>query len=289
MPTLSDYRQDPFTLAYEPVHIMGECHTVPATGKPYVKLQELPYEHASYPVTVTVSPAAQTSVATEDAATRQANPTVTHGSSIVVRVGNDSGGFAWNSYLKFDLSLLPAVASSASLWLYKGSQTASGAALVPVGLYRVTSAWTEGTVTWNTNPSLDATVWDTVNIGNVPGGGYGPWHSWNITALYNGWKAGTYTNHGLCLSSTTAMTDCERDLVSKESGTSAWHPYISVTPVGSALTETGLYPPSSTQFVVNYDRGIVAFDASLAGQEVCFDYWGMGTNVTAELLEELTS
>lgn len=66
---------------------------------------------------------------------------------------------------------------------------------VDIQIRRVLSSWTDSTLTWNNQPSFDSVNWGSfnANIGNtvkVP---------IDITALVQGWVAGTYNNHGLAV------------------------------------------------------------------------------------------
>jgi len=84
-----------------------------------------------------------------------------------------SGGAESRSFLKFNLAGLPAV-NSATLLLYNGVE---GAQAADIGAYSTGTSWTEGMLTWNNQPALDA-FGSVVNVGSAAG-----WYSWDVTAL----------------------------------------------------------------------------------------------------------
>lgn len=61
-------------------------------------------------------------------------------------------------------------------------------------VFRVTSAWDENTVTFNSAPTIDALAVATLTIGDALSDVY---REWDLTALVNGWLAGTYANFGI--------------------------------------------------------------------------------------------
>jgi hypothetical protein len=63
------------------------------------------------------------------------------------------------------------------------------------GIYRVTAAWEESTVTWNNRPDHVATPYDTIQVSGAVGGPY----TWDAQELVQEWLAGTYVDYGLLL------------------------------------------------------------------------------------------
>ena len=99
--------------------------------------------------------------------------------------------------LKFDLSAIPANAtiSSATLYLYEnGNKTGQ-----TTYIYRVTSDWTESTVTWNTwsTPGGDFDS-STAYFAYLPEQG-NCMVTLDITNLVQTWSRGTHPNYGLML------------------------------------------------------------------------------------------
>ena len=63
-------------------------------------------------------------------------------------------------------------------------------------IVRVTSGWNESTVTWNTQPTLDATIVSSLTVSDSVNLVY---RNWDITSLVQGWHTGASANHGLAL------------------------------------------------------------------------------------------
>jgi len=118
-----------------------------------------------------------------------------------LRVGG--WGDLYYSLLHFDLTGMPASASSAVLFLYCYSYNGSPGP-TPIYLDRVTQFWwdwqTSGTgcdherLWWADKPS--ATEWQQDAF---PAPTQGQWYGIDITSLYNSWQNGTYPNFGLQL------------------------------------------------------------------------------------------
>jgi len=70
----------------------------------------------------------------------------------------------------------------------------NGSAGTTYNVFRVTSAWDESTVTFNTAPSINAVAAATLTIGDTLTDVY---REWDLTALVNGWLAGTFANFGI--------------------------------------------------------------------------------------------
>jgi hypothetical protein len=88
--------------------------------------------------------------------------------------------------LQFPLDNLPEVASKATIRLFGMNDNHN-----PTSMHfdRNTTAWAEN-CTWGARPSY-------VNLSSIPPSQVGVWYEIDVTALYNGWKAGTYPNHGV--------------------------------------------------------------------------------------------
>ncbi len=96
--------------------------------------------------------------------------------------------------IEFDLSLIPgnATINSAELSLfhkYNGGQQGFA-----YDLFRVTSAWDESFVTFNTQPTFDSAA--AVSL-TIPDNAVGLYRNWDITSLVSGWIDGTYDNYGM--------------------------------------------------------------------------------------------
>jgi hypothetical protein len=115
-----------------------------------------------------------------------------------LRVGG--WGDQYYSLLEFDLTGLPAKASSAVVYLYCYLQRGGGTRM---HLDRITEFWdwrTQGTgsdrerLWWADKPATSPWV-----PGIVPNAVQGQWYALDITTLYNAWQDGTFPNHGVQL------------------------------------------------------------------------------------------
>ncbi len=93
-----------------------------------------------------------TFVPTDDARVEQAHPTSNYGSSTQLRAegGDDSGV---RSFLKFNVAGIVGNVQSATLWVYIPTNASYGTSNGP-RVYKASSAWSEGSITWNSKPAL---------------------------------------------------------------------------------------------------------------------------------------
>jgi hypothetical protein len=106
-------------------------------------------------------------------------------------------------YLEFDLSSIPATAvvTDADLGLYYCDTGSPVATLL--GLYRVTSTWDEGTITWRDQPASVATAEDWAT---VPAEVTYDFIYWAVDDLVQGWVDGSIPNYGVMLRDTDETT-----------------------------------------------------------------------------------
>lgn len=100
-----------------------------------------------------------------DSYVNNANPTTNYGTSTDLQWGQPTTNVC-RSYIKFDLSSIPPASTiiSATLELNRWAWTGGGAGEPYDRVYRVTSSWDEGAITWNVQPS-----WSTDTImGTIP-------------------------------------------------------------------------------------------------------------------------
>ena len=161
--------------------------------------------------TCTLTPIGSSSLAGTDARVQQGQPNNNFGSATVLNV--DYGGSSNNirTYLRFDLTkCTPAIASSAVVTsavvrLWATSIPGSGACTTQ-DIFRVTSSWSESTLTWNnqpfgtaTNNPASASRTSSINVGN----GLGCQNSsasqyvtgWDVTTDVSAFVTGT-ANYG---------------------------------------------------------------------------------------------
>jgi PKD repeat protein len=81
----------------------------------------------------------------------ESSPNSNYGSQALLRVRNESGG-SYHTYLRFDLSTLPAPANSAVLRLFCTDASNSGGSVHSVA----NDTWVENGITWNNRPPISA-------------------------------------------------------------------------------------------------------------------------------------
>lgn len=107
-----------------------------------------------------------------------------------------NAGTRYNGYVSWSVSSLPLSASKAYMVL-SANATAPGTMTVK----RLSTNWVEGTITWNNGPTAGTDIYGT------PASLIDGTNVYDITATYNGWKNGDYTNCGLLLYSETVNGD----------------------------------------------------------------------------------
>ena len=120
-----------------------------------------------------------------------AYPTTNYGSETTIQTGlskTREGLAEWN------LSAIPSNATITSA-LIRICNNKTWDATVTLRMYRVTASWVEGSVTWNTKPAHNATVWGTYVL---PDEGYGyHYYSQTVTTLVQNWFSGAWSNYGV--------------------------------------------------------------------------------------------
>ncbi|MGO0061836.1 DNRLRE domain-containing protein [Brevibacillus fluminis] len=125
----------------------------------------------------------------------QSNSSATTGyTSTFLSANASTGASKRRSFLKFDLGLIPnnAVINSATLRL---TQTSSSAGSRTIQAKRIASNWVDNQVSWDTQPTVDATVSGSALVTTATGTVY----DFVIKSLVQDWVNGTYENYGLCL------------------------------------------------------------------------------------------
>ena len=149
--------------------------------------------------TITLQPGSEG----KDSEVKEIFPDINSGSSTELGIGYTTWGGKWRAYLQFDLSSVPINAriidAYPTLYQHKSLDTGS----FTVGLYRVTSDWEEGTITWNNQPTSSTVVEASCTVYD----GFTGWRTWyNIGDLVQGWLDGSITNQGMLLKATTDET-----------------------------------------------------------------------------------
>ncbi|MFN2292149.1 MAG: DNRLRE domain-containing protein [Anaerolineae bacterium] len=130
------------------------------------------------------------------------------GAPTLVVQHTDVGETIKNTYLRFDLSPIPAGSTivSAQLGLYLTQASASAA----YSLARVGSPWQEFSLTWNSSPSAGG------NFDNPTHDGTEGWKYWNAVQPVADWVSGAASNYGLVIS--TGLLDAPSPFASREAG-----------------------------------------------------------------------
>jgi hypothetical protein len=97
--------------------------------------------------------------------------------------------------IQFDLSSIPSGATTTSATLSLNQLSGN---CVPVScrydVFRVTSAWDESTVTFNSAPTFDPVAVASLTISDSS---IGVFRSWDVTTLVNAWTTGSVSNFGM--------------------------------------------------------------------------------------------
>lgn len=185
-PATLTYAPGAITIAVDSVWLTDPARVWPVTLDPTTVIQPDP-------------------TAGKDTYVQQSTPTTNYGTSTSLVVGDTTtASQATRSYLQPDLSSIPTGGAiiSAQLELYN---TGTGFAnALTASIYRVTAAWTETGITWDTQPAFDTTVQSTAsNIPNTVG-----WVAWTgLATLVQNWFAGTWTNYGIVVKKATDGTN----------------------------------------------------------------------------------
>ncbi len=146
---------------------------------------------------------------------------------------------AWGAaraLLKLDHTQIVSTAQNIRLRLYgyEGDTRAGYDAKLQVR--RLTNDWLASTVTWDTKPGFDTTVYAEKVI--QPNAIVG-WHEWDLTALVKAWQRGDFPNYGVMLYSTSSGSGGGwRNFVSSDDATrAAFAPQIAWDPGVSTLLE----------------------------------------------------
>ncbi|MCC7352612.1 MAG: DNRLRE domain-containing protein, partial [Anaerolineae bacterium] len=223
-------------------------------------------------LTPTVTPGQYTLTlcAVADAYISSQAPDFNNGSALSLFVSYSTGPDTLHNrtLARFALPSMPtgAVVKSAAFeaYLVRGG---GFVALPGIGLYRVTGNWTESGVTWDNQPTINASPESTSAVNTVAG-----YKSWDVKNLAQGWVNGTVSNQGVELRGPVTSWGsrefdsredqyCPRLILTIESTT----PVISPTP-----TRTPTRTPTNTPPPPPVDRGVVitAIEVSQAVQDL---------------------
>jgi hypothetical protein len=199
-----------------------------------------------HPATLCLSLSATLAIATAqglrlppsaDATTNADQPTTNYGQSPDLDFGKDFTSTptfrTWftRGHVRFDLTPLANLARPRRVVLqwYQDRARTTPAGCLPVTVHRLTAAWTEGTVTWATNPAFDTGVVVRESVGGWDCSG---WHTFDVTPLALDWLANRHPNFGLMIrddGEISAGAARPGKGHSRESGNAAFRPYLEVS------------------------------------------------------------
>jgi len=138
----------------------------------------------------------------KDAYLEKASSTTNHGTDTTM-VLDLRAASTRRPVLQFDLSAIPtgAVIDDARLGLY---QSASAANPTTAEVHALTTAWDEGTVTWDVPWSTKGGDYSSRVVALLDLDSTLGWKTWNITPLVDLWYRGRLPNHGLILTGPNA-------------------------------------------------------------------------------------
>lgn len=166
-------------------------------------------------------------------------------------------GDQYSSLLRFDLSGLPQVATSALIWRYtinEGTPTA-------INWWKINEQWQSSTVGYTNFP------WGTLlSLGTTSAPSPGYWYTTNITTLYNQWRTGTTgsLNYGLLMTPVSTNNNYSSFYSSTQGG--GYGPWIQVT-----------YTPQSNDNVIKLKWPLSTAKPATPSSGGAFgDPWGTG-------------
>jgi len=127
-----------------------------------------------------------------DAQTVAAQPGVNFGLQNAFSVAASSGSETIRSYLRFNLSHIPAGSVIQAARLEAFAQDVGGTGTRKAQVFAANAPWGENSINWSGQPPVIAP-------GAIQSLVINQWHSWDVTALVNAWMNGTAANHGLAL------------------------------------------------------------------------------------------
>ena len=166
-------------------------------------------------------------------------PSINYGTDTNMGTGYDhcDGGQTARSLMRFDLSSIPvgAYVTQAKLYLSLTGSCDIGERTHVETAYRVSSSWSEGSVTWNTQPGYaegDGSV-------SIPSRTWG-WYSFDVTNLVRGWANDDFPNYGLAVRGPESSGNDSARLDFDTRHSSTHPPYLTVQYYGATSASQDL-------------------------------------------------
>ena len=154
----------------------------------------------------------------------QSNPTAGNEGNAYAYVGvGGSSGDIYRGLFFFDLGLVPndAIINSATLNVPKAYE--SGLASCIVDIHKITSSW-DGSVNWNTRPSYNPAVSQSITVTNGTGS-----FTADVKSLVQEWINGTSPNYGFLLKTRDEVTlNSVNYFGTIENGNTAYQPTLTI-------------------------------------------------------------
>jgi hypothetical protein len=145
----------------------------------------------------------------------QGLPSNNFGYGTAMLAGYDHDWGIVRSLVQFDIAGIPTGQNitEANLRLYLETSSDTESVERTIRAHRATSAWSEGSVTWNNKPACGQ-EYDSNSIDHCDWG----WYEFDVTGLVNAWYDGTFSNHGIMMRGPEAFVyDAWRGLGTRES------------------------------------------------------------------------
>ena len=145
-----------------------------------------------------------------DVQVNEADPTKNYNGYGIYSAGSSSANSRKRIFFKFDeLDELPLASTIVSATLNLGQTLYSESSYryssndntaKPFVVRKVTSSWTESSVTWNNQPTIDTSIiYDSQVVGSNSSSLDAKQYSWDITDLFREWKYTPTSNYGIVL------------------------------------------------------------------------------------------
>jgi Pectate lyase superfamily protein len=153
--------------------------------------------------------------------------TTNFGSATGLEIKTHDSSWSRNTYLKFNLTGVPAAINGAKLRLYGNSGGALSVATFSAG-----STWTEGSLTWNTQPAVGTSALSTLTVSGTSS----RWYEWDLTAYVRAEKSAGATSVSLLVKAIGYSADFA-SFNSKEAGSGTPQLVVSSAGGGGPTTE----------------------------------------------------
>lgn len=226
---------------------------------------------------VCVKPSYTDYIASEDTYVYQNASGTNYSTEETLKIGQDAGGFVYQTYIKWDLSTFPSAENilKVELIVYENTYTGGPAT---IGIERVTSTWTGSTLTYATAPTRSNDLNDSYGSENSYTASANGSYSIDITQLVRQWKDGAISNYGIYVHGTNGAST-RFDIYSSEttSGTSN-KPKLRVYTTDTS--ETGIYKADCSDYMLSRAIVGIAQETKSASANTRVQIGGKVSNVT---------